>query len=133
VIVDQQNRPISFGYNGNIAGGDDEYFSYERPQKYYTIIHAEMNAILFAKRDLSNSKMFVTYASCENCLKFIIQAGIKEVIYERPIVNSGIHKSAHGMTHSEGREAATRLIMAAKKIGFSMRNINGTPYLEELR
>jgi hypothetical protein len=37
------------------------------------------------------------------------------------------------MEHPETWEAATRLILSAQPLGFEMRNVNGTPYLEELR
>jgi hypothetical protein len=37
------------------------------------------------------------------------------------------------MEHPETREAATRLILSAQPLGFNMKNVNGTPYLEELR
>ncbi len=133
VIVDEKHRPISFWYNGFIAGGDEKFFTQERPQKYYVVIHAEMNAILFAKKDLQNCKLYCSYACCENCLKFIIQAWIKEVIYEKALVNSAQQAQAKSMAHPEAREASTRLIQASEKLGFSMRNINGTTYLEELR
>jgi dCMP deaminase len=133
VIVDQQNRPISFGYNGFIAGANESYLTRERPQKYYAVIHAEMNAILFAKRDLEGAKLYATYACCENCLKFIIQAGIKTVIYENPVLNSYTNNDKNSMQHPEAFEAATRLIMAAEPLGFTIKNVKGTPYLEELR
>ncbi|MDR2190036.1 MAG: cytidine deaminase [Candidatus Peribacteria bacterium] len=132
VIVDQQNRPVSFGYNGRIAGSDESYFTYERPQKYYAVIHAEMNAILFAKKSLEGCKLYCTYACCENCLKFIIQAGIKEVIYEKAFLNSYTTQTKGSMQYPEAFEAATRLIKASEPLGFSIHNINGTPYLEEL-
>ena len=132
VIVDEKNRPVSFWYNGRIAGADESYFTRERPQKYYAIIHAEMNAILFSKKNLEGCKMYVTYACCENCLKFVIQAGIKEVIYDKPVVNSYTNKAQGSMNHPETFEAVTRLIMASQPLGFSIRNVNGTPYLEEL-
>jgi deoxycytidylate deaminase len=133
VIVDQKNRPVSFGYNGRIAGSDESYFTYERPQKYYAVIHAEMNALLFAKRDVEGCKLYCTYACCENCLKFIIQAGIKEAIYEKAFYNSYITQAKDSMQHPEAFEASTRLIQAAQPLGFQMRNVNGTPYLEEIR
>jgi deoxycytidylate deaminase len=92
-----------------------------------------MNAILFAKRDLQGAKLYCTYACCENCLKFIIQAGIREVIYEKSVVESYTNHKKNSMQHPEAAEAATRLIQASASLGFQMKNINGTPYLEELR
>jgi len=132
VIVDQRHRPISFGYNWFLGAGDDRYLTWERPMKYYFSIHAEMNAILFAKTDLTDSILYCNYACCENCLKFIIQSWIKTVIYKQLHVNSHTNASASSMEHPETWEAATRLILSAKPLWFEMRNENGTLYLEEL-
>ena len=132
VIVDEERRPISFGYNGFIAWGDESYMTWERPQKYYAVIHSEMNAILFATRDLKGSTMYVNYACCENCLKYVIQAGIKEVIYEKATLNSVKNGVKNTSTNPDTLEAITRLVMMAKPLWFSIRNINGTSYLEEI-
>ena len=133
VIVDEKHRPVSFGYNGFLWAGDDRYLTRERPMKYYFSIHAEMNSILFAKTDLSWCTLYCNYACCENCLKFIIQSWIKTVIYKQLHVNSHTNASAWSMEHPETREAATRLILSAQPLWFQMRNVNGTPYLDELR
>ena len=48
------------------------------------VIHAEMNAIMFAaKQGIStdNSSLYVTIGPCVNCAKHILQAGIKRVVY----------------------------------------------------
>ena len=132
VIVDPDHRPISFGYNGALAWGDERYMTRERPQKYYAVIHSEMNAILFATRDLKGSTMYVNYACCENCLKYVIQAGIKEVIYEKATLNSVKNGVKNTSTNPDTLEAITRLVMMAKPLWFSIRNINGTSYLEEI-
>lgn len=84
VIVDENNRVISTGYNGFVAGCDESKMTNERPMKYHLVIHAEMNAILFAKRDLSGCKVYITHSPCENCLKHMIQSGIKTIIYKDP-------------------------------------------------
>lgn len=50
-------------------------------------IHAEQNAILNimpAKGDLT---LYVTHYPCENCSKFIVQKGIKRVVYLEPYEN----------------------------------------------
>lgn len=133
VIVDQKHRPISFGYNGFLWAWDDRYLTRERPMKYYFSIHAEMNAILFAKADLSWCTLYCNYACCENCLKFIIQSWIQTVVYKKLHVNSHKNASFWSMEHPESREAATRLILSAQSLWFQIRNIDGTPYLEELR
>ena len=81
VIVTEDNEPVSFGYNGMVRKMDEKQVTWERPDKYYIVIHAEMNAVLFARRDLANCKMYVTHHPCENCLKHVLQSGIKEIYY----------------------------------------------------
>jgi len=130
VIVDNKNRPISFGYNGFIGGCDETKMSNERPIKYHLVIHGEMNAILFAKRDLENCTLYNLYAPCENCLKHIIQAGIKKIIYKNPIVESKANDNEKSMTNSVTNEAITRLLLAVPDV--DCHNINGKSYLEEM-
>ena len=52
VIVDADNRIVSTGYNGMPYKCDESKLSWERPHKYHYVIHAEMNAVLNARRDL---------------------------------------------------------------------------------
>ena len=132
VIVDKNHRPVSFWYNWFLWAWDDRYLTRERPMKYYFSIHAEMNAILFSKTDLSWCTLYCNYACCENCLKFIIQSWVKTVIYEQLHVKSFSNSSSNGMEHPETWEAATRLILSAQPLWFEMKNINWTSYLEEL-
>ncbi|GAM72555.1 dCMP deaminase [Vibrio sp. JCM 19236] len=47
--------------------------------KYLKTLHAEENAILFAKRDLDECEIWVTHFPCPNCAAKIIQTGIKAV------------------------------------------------------
>lgn len=133
VIVDKNHRPVSFGYNWFLWAGDDRYLTWERPMKYYFSIHAEMNAILFAKADLTWCTLYCNYACCENCLKFIIQSWIRTVIYKQLHVKSYTNANSWTMEHPEAWEAATRLILSAQSLGFQMKNLDGTSYLEELR
>jgi dCMP deaminase len=83
VIVDEDNGPISFGYNGFIAGCDECGACLERPMKYHLVIHAEMNALLFAKQKLKGAKLYSIFAPCDNCLKHILQSGIRYIIFEQ--------------------------------------------------
>jgi dCMP deaminase len=130
VIVDKKMRPVSFGYNGWVGGCDETKMSYERPMKYYLVIHAEMNAILFAKRSLEDCVLYCLYAPCENCLKFIIQAGIKKIIYKNSALESKINNIKKSMTNSATEEAATRLLLSMPEV--ECRNVNGKSYLEEI-
>lgn len=91
VIVDESNRPVSFGFNGWVRGCDENFMENKRPMKYHLVCHAEMNALIFAKRDLTNCKVYSTHAPCETCLKYMLQAGIKEIYYENnePTIKRG--------------------------------------------
>ena len=130
VIVDEKNRPISFGYNGFIGGCDETKMSNERPIKYHLVIHGEMNAILFAKRDLQNCTLYNLYAPCENCLKHVIQAGIKKIIYKNSVVESKANNVKKTMTTDLTNEAVTRLLLSMPEV--DCHNINGKSYLEEI-
>lgn len=122
VIVTQDNKPVSLGYNGFIAGCDESLMTFERPYKDMLTIHAEMNALIFAKCSVDNCKAYITHASCENCLKHLIQAGIKEIIYET------FDTSGHFMTEDR-KKVISALI---KSTGIIYRNINGKTFFEEV-
>ncbi|ATF10157.1 dCMP deaminase (plasmid) [Candidatus Enterovibrio altilux] len=47
--------------------------------KLLKTIHAEENAILFAKRDLDACNIWITHFPCSNCAAKIIQTGISNV------------------------------------------------------
>lgn len=112
VIVDKNNRPISFWYNGFIWWADEKCFTWERPMKYHFVIHAEMNAIIFAKRDLTGCKLFTKYFPCENCLKHILQAGITEIVYEHAFVESKKNNAINTMNTSDTTLAVARMLLA---------------------
>lgn len=122
-ITDQNNSPVSMGYNGHIKGAREDLLTYERPTKYFTIIHAEMNALVHAKRSLENCTAYVTHGPCENCLKHLAQAGITRIVY----ADAGIIKQRGTF---EQKDAIHRIIAATN---IRVHNINGASYLEELQ
>jgi dCMP deaminase len=130
VIVDNKKRPVSFGYNGFVGGCDETKMSQERPLKYHLVIHAEMNAILFSRKDLENCILYSLYAPCENCLKHVMQAGIRKIIYKNSVVESKVNKNEKSMTNSITNEAITRLLLSSP--GIDCHNINGKSYLKEM-
>ena len=79
VIVDQNNRIVSLGYNGPPRGVKDGYS--DRDQKIRRTIHAEKNAASFAKCDLTGCTIYVTHPTCSPCAAFAIQQGIKTVVF----------------------------------------------------
>lgn len=87
VIVSPEQENLGQGYNGFVAKCDESKMSWERPIKYHLVVHAELNAILKAlknKEDLTLSKAYVTDGPCDNCLKHMLQAGIREIHYDSP-------------------------------------------------
>lgn len=82
VIADGLNRVVSIGYNGFPVLVSDHLDRYEnRDQKLSIIVHAEMNAILFAQRNLYNCTLYTwPFAPCSRCAGQIIQSGIRRVI-----------------------------------------------------
>lgn len=102
IIIDQQKRVISTGFNGMVAGCDEASMWEPRSMKYLTVIHAELNAILYAHRNLHGHVMYCTHAPCVNCLKHSLQAGIRTIYYG----NSDIMKR----TEFEANVAVQRLI-----------------------
>lgn len=89
VIVSPKNTVVSTGYNGFAVGVEDSVERYNnRPLKYLMVCHCEMNAILFAKKDLENHTLYTyPFCSCSNCAKYVIQSGIKRCV--APVLPSG--------------------------------------------
>lgn len=88
VFVDENNHQLSMGYNGQIAGINEDLTPWgnnkEVPldqQKYAYVVHSEANAILHAKTNLENSRCYVTLFPCHECAKMIATLKVKEVIY----------------------------------------------------
>ena len=82
VIVDENDRIVSTGYNGFVSKCDESLMTFERPLKYYLTIHAEMNALLYSRRSLDGCTLYTTHSPCDNCLKHILQAGIRMIYFE---------------------------------------------------
>lgn len=81
VIVDENRRIVSTGYNGFPIGVHDDKDRLDTKEvKYKMVLHAEENAIMFAKRDLSRCSLYVSkIPPCSHCAGLIIQSGIKNV------------------------------------------------------
>jgi dCMP deaminase len=87
------NRVVgSTGYNGFPRGVRDYEDRWERPQKYSYVVHAEMNAILSADltavRNDPESCVYVTHRPCSDCVKAIIQCGLKGIVTANRLVVS---------------------------------------------
>lgn len=75
-VITEKNRIVSLGFNGYPHGISDSAATDDREMKLLKTLHAEENALLFAKRDLTNCEIWVTHFPCPNCAAKIIQTGI---------------------------------------------------------
>jgi dCMP deaminase len=82
VIIDNKTRKlVSSGYNGFPRFIDDSRIPQTRPEKYLYVVHAELNAILHAQRELSDCSLYATVFPCSECMKAVVQSGIKRIVY----------------------------------------------------
>lgn len=112
VLVDTHNRVISTGYNGPIQGLPHELIEWERPQKYLWMIHAEDNAVTFAKCNLEGATAYVTGRPCISCLRRLVQSGVVRIVFG--------NREANCITEEEKR--ITDLVVSAKNISYIMLN-----------
>ena len=132
VIVDENRRVVSVGYNGLVQGADESKMTLsERPMKYHFVIHAEMNALLYAYRDLSGCTVYNLTATCDNCLKHCLQAGIKRFVYKELRVHSHSTDPSKSMTNVETDEAIIRLLASMPEIE-TLNLVNGKTYTEDI-
>lgn len=83
VIVDAKNRVVSVGYNGFPRGVED--VALDRDEKLRRTIHAEENALLFARSHVEGCTVYVTHHPCSKCAAKLIQSGIARVVYRSPM------------------------------------------------
>ncbi|WP_062532235.1 ComE operon protein 2 [Jeotgalibaca dankookensis] len=82
----RDKRIIAGGYNGSVSGDVHciDEGCYMVNGHCLRTIHAEMNAILQCAKfgiPTENAEIYVTHFPCLQCLKMILQAGIKKVYY----------------------------------------------------
>lgn len=96
VIVDRANRVISVGFNGLPAGiADTEERLTNRALKYRLTLHAEQNALLFARAGVVGCTCYTwPIAPCAHCSVSLAQSGIARVVAP---VATGDHEVRWGM------------------------------------
>jgi dCMP deaminase len=112
IIIDENRRIISTGYNGFPRGIKDDDRLNNRELKYKIVIHAEVNAILFANRDLHNCVLYTyPFMPCSsvgnNCASVVIQSGIKRVV--TPFSDNPRWNEGFKMTRELFKEAGVEL------------------------
>jgi len=81
VLVDRDRRVISTGYNGPVAGLANEIVPLSRPEKYTWFLHAEDNAVAFARCDLRGATAYVTGPPCAACFRRLLQVGVRRIVH----------------------------------------------------
>jgi dCMP deaminase len=82
-ILVKDNRIISTGYNSIASGLDHESINWsDRNFINNTIIHAEMNVLLYSNSNFKDSILYTTSSPCISCLKMLSAAKIKQIIYK---------------------------------------------------
>ena len=88
VFVDSHNHQLSMGYNGQVAGINEDVIPWGNDrsepyiyQKYGYVVHAEANAILHSKTNLNGSRCYVTLFPCNECAKMLSTLRVQEVVY----------------------------------------------------
>lgn len=86
VIVSEDKRVLRTGYNGLTLGMEDteEIWKPElKETKYLFAEHAERNAIYNATKSgttLKGATIYLPWEPCADCMRAVIQSGIKEVV-----------------------------------------------------
>lgn len=87
VVVNDENIIIGLGYNGWPRGINDDDLPWGRKgsfldTKYAYVVHSEENAIYNSNAQTKGCRIYSTLFPCNECVKTIIQNGIKEIIFE---------------------------------------------------
>ena len=81
VLVNETKQVLSVGYNGFPRGVFDLLARYEdRETKLMFVAHAERNALDSYVVDPRGSTLYCTLPPCNECVKSIIQKGVKRIV-----------------------------------------------------
>jgi dCMP deaminase len=84
-ILEKDGNVMSMGYNGTPSGMDNCCEDTDNKTKSL-VLHAEMNAVIKAAKTgnaVQDSTLYVTLSPCIECAKYILQSGIKRVVYNK--------------------------------------------------
>ncbi len=84
LAIDEEGIILSAGYNSPPQGSLDKEIPLTRPEKYLYFEHSERNCIYLASRKqtcLKDSTFYITGFPCTDCLRGMMQARVKEIVY----------------------------------------------------
>lgn len=98
VLVDEDHRIIATGYNGAISGEPgcldgncprgllsyeelSSCSSYDEGPGRCISLHAEANALLFARQSVKGATAYITRGPCPTCRKLLLGAGVQRMVF----------------------------------------------------
>ena len=96
-VITEGKRIVSLGFNGFPVDTDDSREIYNnRKRKYKRVLHAEQNALLFARENLTGYTCYVfPMPPCSTCAAMLIQAGIARVVSIEPEADKKFRWAEH--------------------------------------
>lgn len=88
VLVSPDRRIVGTGFNGFPPGFPDATLPTNRPEKYPFMVHAEVNAVAHAWRDLKGCTCYCLLSPCNDCAKLLLTVGIKRLVCLQAYWNS---------------------------------------------
>ena len=118
VVLDADSRPIAVGINAFPMGVEvtDERLN-DRPTKLAFTVHAEMNALIAAKGDLTGCTVYLhPWPPCAPCAAAMIQAGVERVVAPEPTPEQN-ERWGESFTHMKTmfNEAGVQLDLISKE------------------
>ena len=86
-VIVNNNGIIAEGYNGTPTGYKTNDTRDAEGETLYCVVHAETNALAKCARHglaCDGATLYVNIGPCPDCAKFIVQAGIRRVVYSQP-------------------------------------------------
>ncbi len=85
VLTSPDYRAIAYGHTGTPSGFPEDLVAAMISDNEWDrwCVHAEVNAIANARRDLTGWALFSTKAACRECAKVSVQAGVTRVVAPR--------------------------------------------------
>ena len=111
-----ESRPVSLGYNGAPSGEPHCDSGCNADKPCTNTIHAEDNAISWARAfgiDPKGATLYITDSPCMECTRKIVEAGISRVVYDRQY---RIFKESFKYLTDNGVEVSTCHVMDATNV-----------------
>ena len=80
IIVSEEKNHVAIGYNGFPTGMSENQSRWDNKNSY--VVHAELNAVINAKADLTGWTVYTTMFPCTECTKMLLQTGVSRVVYK---------------------------------------------------